>query len=332
MLCTATAVVVAIRQRPRGAHVEFGDLAEGPFGIVGKKLIDAALVSELWMALVAAFDFVASNLAVMLALPPSAGILCCGVLLLVLFALPPRWFAALSFVSVAAMCSIFVALLQTVVNMPSWAPQDEHCEPTLRDVVLMVGVAISCYGGHACLPSIYVQSAKKPEFQVATSGGFAVAVVYYFLMGTIGSLAFGSHAAQNIAKNVGHDLRGTPLGPGALLLQRACAAALTLKIQSITVVLSRPVLHAIGARKDSWGARVIFVAVTGLVASFCKDQIAAVMAVLGLLPVTCTSVIFPLFLHMYSGSASIVVRMFCFVGIVGATLLAVVGTVLVVFG
>ena len=66
----------------------------------------------------------------------------------------------------------------------------------------MVGVSLACYGGHACLPSIYVQSAKKPEFQVATSGGFAVAVVYYFLMGTIGSLAFGSYAAQNIAKNV----------------------------------------------------------------------------------------------------------------------------------
>jgi hypothetical protein len=251
---------------------------------------------------------------------------------LVLFVIPPKVLAALSFVSVMSMCAIFAALLVTVAEIPTWATADQQYEPNYRGVFLMVGVSVACYAGHPCLPSFYVQAKDKPAFICATSGGFGVAVVYYILMGVVGSIAFGNCAGQNITESVGHDLSGAALNQWSVFLQKLCAGALALKIQVVTILITRPVLHALGADKEAWGPRVAFAIVTGLVALSFTEQIASVMAIVGLLPTMCTSVIFPLVLHMFSGNPSLLVRIFCCVGIVCAAALAVVGTCQVLFG
>jgi hypothetical protein len=332
MVFTARFVVVAIRKRPRGADVEFGDLAEVVFGATGRKITEFALIFELWLALVGCFDLVGSNLSVLLPISTAAGVVVCSASLLVLFIVPPKVLAALSFVSVMAMCAIFLALLITVAEIPAWASEEQQYETNYRGVFLMVGVSVACYAGHPCLPSFYVQARDKSQFLCATSGGFGVAVVYYVLMGVVGSIAFGSCAAQNITESVGHDLSGAPLNQWSVFLQKLCAGALALKIQVVTILITRPVLHALGAKKEAWGPRLVFAIVTGLVALYFTDAIASVMAIVGLLPTMCTSVIFPLVLHLFSGNPSTLVSVFCCVGILAAASLAVVGTCQVLFG
>eukprot|EP00928_Gymnodinium_smaydae_P058460 TRINITY_DN4166_c0_g1_i2.p1 TRINITY_DN4166_c0_g1~~TRINITY_DN4166_c0_g1_i2.p1 ORF type:complete len:449 (-),score=89.64 TRINITY_DN4166_c0_g1_i2:253-1599(-) len=332
MMCTAKFVVLVIQKRPTDADVEFGDLAQVVFGSVGKKVVDFALIFELWLALVGCFDLVGSNLSVLLPISTEAGVVVCSAFLLVLFAIPPRLLAALSFVSVMAMCTIFAALLSTVAEMPTWASEEQQYELDYRGVFLMLGVSMVGYAGHPCLPSYYVQARDKTRFDCATSGGFGVAVVYYILMGVIGSVAFGSRAAQNITESVGHDINGVALNQWSIVLQKLCAGALALKIQVVTVLLARPVMHALGAPKEAWAPRIFFAIATCLVALYFTDQIASVMAIVGLLPTMCTSVIFPLVLHLSMGNPSFSVRILCYIGIICAAGLAVVGTCEVLLG
>jgi amino acid permease len=332
MMCTARFIVLAIRKRPRGADVEFGDLAEVVFGAIGRKIVDFALVFELWLALVGCFDLVGSNLSVLLPISTSAGVVICSALLLVLFVVPPKALAALSFVSVMAMCTIFAALVVTVAEIPTWASEDQQYELNYRGVFLMIGVSMTGYAGHPCLPSFYVQAKDKAGFLCPVSGGFGVAVVYYTLMGLIGSIAFGSCVAQNITESVGHDLNGNALNQWSVFLQKLCAGALALKIQVVCILITRPVLNALGAPKEGWGPRLAFAIVTCLVALYFTDQIASVMALVGLLPTMCTSIIFPLTLHLFSGNPSRLVSVFCCCGILCGAGLAVVGTCQVLFG
>jgi len=212
--------------------------------------------------------------------------------------------------------------------MPEWASADEDPEPTIGGTFLVIGICLACYAGHPCLPSFYTQAADKSSFLSSTAGGFGIAIGYYFLVGAVGAHAFGGRAAQNIIESVGHDLEGRALGPWAVLMQKICAAGLALKIQVVCVLIANPVMHALGAG-EGFPARVAFAVASVLIALCFADQIAALMAVVGLAATMCTSVLFPLTLQLYTVAASRGLQLLLKSAIVGAAVLAVLGTSLV---
>jgi amino acid permease len=212
MYTTATFVVGAIRKAPPFADVEFGGLADITFGARSKRIVDAVVIFELWLAMISQFDLVGSNLSVVFPVSPRAGILACGGGLLVLFYSSPKVLAALSMFSVAAMLMIGIALMVTVAAMPEWASAERKTEPSVAGIFLVIGVSLACYAGHPCLPSFYTEAAEKSRFLSSTAGGFGMAVGYYSLVGAVGAQAFGDRAAQNIMESIGHDLEGRSLG------------------------------------------------------------------------------------------------------------------------
>ena len=112
-------------------------------------------------------------------------------------------------------------------------------------------------------------------------------------------------------------------------MQMICAAGLALKIQVQTALIANPVMHALGAGEGLF-ARVALAAATALVALLFADQVAALMAVVGLVTTMCTSVLFPLALQLYSVAAARGIQLLLKAGIAGAAVLAVAGTLVII--
>ena len=147
-------------------------------------------------------------------------------------------------------------------------------------------------------------------------------------MGAVGAHAFGGRAAQNIIESVGHDLQGNPLGPWAVGMQTICAAGLALKIQVVCVLIANPVMHAMGAGDGFW-ARLAFSVSSVLIALLFADEIASLMAVVGLGATMCTSVLFPLLLQLYSVAVTRGCQLLLLAAICSAAVLAVAGTIII---
>ena len=108
------------------------------------------------------------------------------------------------------------------------------------------------------------------------------------------------------------------MGGGA----RACS------LEVVCVLIAKPVMHAMGAGDGFW-ARLAFSVSSVLIALLFADQIAALMAVVGLAATMCTSVLFPLLLQLYSVAVTRGCQLLLLVAIGSAAVLAVAGTIII---
>jgi len=243
------------------------------------------------------------NVNILLGVPTSYVIMMSGLVAFGLLYVSMQVLAYLSMVSIVAICSAVMALVWSGIALPSGGPEFEsyHSELRFEGLACSLGLALFCFSGHPCLPSVYWNMKDPAEFKVACWAGFGIAGVFYAIVCSVGYYFFGDFIDQSFTENLGKSLDAEPI-PGLNFLPIIAAAGFVIKLQGTMPLIFGPVItvlestlgidHEMGDLKKI-AFRLIVIIASILTALLFKDTLIAVCDVSGCMMTMATSVIFP---------------------------------------
>ncbi|CAE8714171.1 unnamed protein product, partial [Polarella glacialis] len=123
-----------------------------------------------------------------------------------------------SLFGVLSLTLCFGLLLVSGLLLPQKAPPEDH--PFVSDWKNFLGslsIALLCFTGHPCLPTVYAESKQKTHtFRKPMVIGIGLAGAFYTAVGSVGFHFFGQQTQNPFTLNVGHALDGSLL-PGIWL-------------------------------------------------------------------------------------------------------------------
>jgi vesicular inhibitory amino acid transporter len=284
---------------------DFSTLGFMAFGKAGRNVIGVLVAVEMWTTVVSLVVLLGINGSLLTGLPVSTIILASGLLG---FAMPYMSMQELAHLSVVNMLAIVATVLALFVSgftlqfsgevLPEF--NDYHSLVRPEGLTPSLGMCIFAFAGHPCLPAIYWSMQDRREFSGACCGGFALAVLFYLLVGASGYYFFGDFVEQSFTSNLGSDLAGKALSwCGALGM--FAAACFTLKLQGTLPLYFGSTIAALrstaGLSKDSKvilaSLRIGVVLMTVYAALVFQSALSDVTAAAGGLLVITTSLVFP---------------------------------------
>jgi len=283
---------------------DFGFLAEVCLGKKFRLFISAAVVLEMWFALVTFMAMNGASASVLWpSLSPSWSVPFTGIIAMALVFVPQRFFSYLSLVSTMSMIGAAAAMIASTFMLTEWAePQDDAglgAWDRTMNFPRSAGILIFCFAGHPCFPAIKTGMKVNGRWRLCVDVSFTIAFAYYALFGALGYMAFGQDVAQTLTANLAniHDSTVCRYFTATCFLLKVQLTA-PLMLNAIMVSLWPPVVN-----DRQWSpARVLFLfavcAFTVKVSLSLSDKVAVVASLAGSLLVVTTSVTFPAVAHM----------------------------------
>jgi len=328
-LSSTTCLDIAMAEGVTPQNRELGFLAYCAFGRTGQVIASIILSLELWFALLVAFVAIGVNgsLLVNHSLSQSSIIVLSGVALFPLLDAPVWLLGGAGIASLVGdiLCTLAFAdasVEAALASQPQASSSTVSSDPGgFLTTVSALGIFFYSYGNAACLPPIRNEMQHVKHFSAVTVAAFAVSVVFYNLLGFMGTM-FGDNIGQSYQQNI------TQILP----LRIACAAVIISQLMVmplLTNTIFRAMLPLVRLYKKMHivMCKLVFTAISVVVSMFLQDELAATSSLTGNSLTMCTCVVMPAILYWrLAPQVSLMERAFLIALVICALAFAVVGT------